>query len=247
MNILKLIIILFLFGSIASYSQMETHYRIGAGIITTQILGDNPAKLSIINYSSKDDQVTGGSFPDAQPGVQLQFLFPIDEDAKFRIPVSLSYSFFRGKERVNYNRNIVDYYSHTLNIMGVNSGFQYAFLPVQFAHANMYAGLEISLNYINNIDIEWYRDYLNNNVFKDEIYKTPPKEDALRIGGLFKLGVEGRLRKNFYINAGGAIGIMNIIGKNDNRGELLTPITMFETIESNVYTLQVYILVQYNL
>ena len=99
----------------------------------------------------------------------------------------------------------------------------------------------------NKLERNSNRDYKNNDVFQDEIYKIAPKDDAMRIGALLKLGVEGRLRDNFYINAGGAIGFMNIIGKNNNRGELLTPIAMFETQESNILSLQVFILIQYNL
>jgi len=247
MNYLKLVLLVFFVVTFESFGQFTANYRISGGIITTQIIGDNPGKLPIIDTSPTDEAITGGSFPDAQPGMQLHFLFPVDEESKFRIPLSLDYSFFRGKERVNYNRNIIDYYSHTLNVLGVNTGFHWAFLPVRFARANVYTGLEVRMSYIHNIDIEWFRDFQNNTVFEDETYKTPPKENAMRIGGIFKLGVEGRLRDNFYINAGGALGVLNIIGKNDTRGELFTPITMFETKESNVYTLQVYILIQYNL
>lgn len=247
MNFIKILLILLIVFNIDLLAQFTANYRLSGGIITTQIIGDNPAKLPIIDTSPVDDAITGGSFPDAQPGMQIHFLFPIDENAEFRVPFSFDYSFFRGKERVNYNRNIIDYYSHTLNVLGINTGFHWAFLPVRFARANVYAGLEARMSYIHNIDIEWFRDFQNNNVFEDETYKTPPKDDAMRIGGIFKLGVEGRLRDNFYINAGGALGILNIIGKQDSRGELFTPITMFETIESNVYTLQVYILIQYNL
>ncbi|HRP02226.1 MAG TPA: hypothetical protein PLE30_06210 [Candidatus Kapabacteria bacterium] len=247
MKLSYIIAIFIIFTSINSYSQFNTNYRVAGGIVTTQILGDNPAKLPIIDTSPNDDAITGGSFPDAQPGVQLQFLFPVDEAATFRIPFSFKYFFFRGKERVNYNRNIIDYYSHTLNVASINSGLHYVFLPVKFARANVYTGIELEMSYIHNIDIEWNRDYKNNDVFQDEIYKIAPKDDAMRIGALLKLGVEGRLRDNFYINAGGAIGFMNIIGKNNNRGELLTPITMFETQESNILSLQVFILIQYNL
>lgn len=247
MNFIKLFLLFLFLASITSNAQFTSNYRISGGILTTQILGDNPAKMPIIDTSPADEAITGGSFPDAQPGMQLHFLFPIDEESKFRVPVSLDYTFFRGKERVNYNRNIIDYYSHTLNVLGFNTGIHYAFLPVPFARANIYAGMEVRMSYVHNIDNEWFRDWLNNTVFDDELYKTDPKSDALRLGGIAKLGVEGRLKDNFYINAGGALGILNIVGKHDTRGELFTPLPRHETRESNVYTFQFYLLIQYNL
>jgi len=247
MNYLKLVLLVFFVISFESFGQFTSNYRISGGIITTQIIGDNPGRLSIIDTSPDNVSVTGGSFPDAQPGMQLHFLFPIDENSEFRIPVSLDYTFFRGKERDNYDVNIIDYYSHTLNVFGFNTGFHWAFLPVRFARASVYAGLEVRMSYIHNIDMEWFRDIRDNSFLEDELYLYDEKSDALRLGGIFKLGVEGRLRDNFYINAGGTLGILNIAGKHDSRGELFTPLPMHETRESNVYTLQVFILIQYNL
>jgi len=245
---LALIIILTLCLSLINLkAQFTTKYEISAGILTTQILGNNPATLSMVPTSNLDEAVTGGSFPDAQPGIEFRMTFPIGDKDNFRIPFSIDYTFFRGKERINYNRNIIDYFSHTLNVLGINSGLHYVLLYVPFAKAKIYTGLEGRLSYVHNIDVEWFRDYLNNSVFQDELYKIPPKADALRLGGTLKLGVDGRLKDNFYINAGIAFGIPNIIGKDNERGELFTPITIQENVESNVYNFHIYILMQYNL
>jgi len=231
----------------SSFSQFTTKYRLAAGLFTTQIIGNNPAKLPMIATSDTDEAVTGGSFPDAQPGIELRLTFPIDDKDNLRIPFNIDYSFFRGKERINYNRNIIDYFSHTLNVLGINTGLHYVFLYVPFARAKVYTGLEVRMSFVHNIDVEWFRDYVNNDVFKDELYKIPPKENAFRLGGTFKLGVDGRLKDNLFINTGFGIGITNLIGKNDTRGELFTPITLQETGESNVINFHVFILIQYNL
>jgi hypothetical protein len=227
-------------------AQFNSKYEVGLGIITTQILGDNPAKLPIISTSDSTDAVTGGSFPMLQPGIELRFTFPLDDNNNFRIPLSFDYTFFRGKERMNYNRKIVDYFSHTLNVLGINTGFHYAFLSIPVVRAKIYTGLEVRLSYIHNIDVEWYRDYLEA-IFPDETYKYKTKPSVVRLGGAYKLGIEGRLNRKVYINTGASLMFTNLIGKDDSRGELFTPITMFEKKESLVYNFQLFILIQYNL
>ena len=222
-------------------AQFNSKYQVAFGIITTQILGDNPATLSML-----DNQATGGSFPMTQPGMELRFTFPLDDNNNIRIPFSLDYTFFRGKERENYNRKIIDYYSHTVDVLGINTGIHYAFLNIPFARAKVYTGLEARLSYLSNIKFEWLRDYLEP-AFPDEIYDIQSKPDAFRLGGALKLGIEGKLNKNWYINAGGSLMITNIVGRDNSRGELFTPFARLEAKESLVYNLQIFILIQYQL
>jgi hypothetical protein len=216
-------------------------FQVGVGIITTQILGDNPATLPMISSADVANAVTGGSFTMSQPGIQLRFTLPLDNN--IRIPFSIDYTFFRGKERMNYNRNIVDYFSHSLDVIGINTGIQYAFLSIPIVRAKIYTGIEARLSKIRKVDIEWYRDYLN---FPDEIYKYDTKPEAWRLGGSLILGAEGRLIDRWFINFGGSLMVTNFIGRDDSRGELLTPITMFESKESFVSNLQIFILIQYH-
>jgi hypothetical protein len=244
--ILLILIVSNLTLSLDLNAQFISKYQIAFGFITTQILGNNPATMPIVSSSDVADAVTGGSFPMSQPGLEFRMTFPIDEDNNLRVPFSIDYTFFGGKERLNYNRNIVDYFSHTLNVFGINTGIQYVFLEIPFARAKVYTGIDARITSIHNIGVEWYRDYLNP-VFSDEIYNYNTKPNTWRLGGAINLGAEGRLINKWYINFGGSLMINNLIGRDNSRGELFTPITMFETGESLVYSFQFHLLIQYKL
>jgi hypothetical protein len=229
--------------SIASEAQFINKFKIATGLTTTSIMGDNPAKLPMIPMTDEEDAVTGGALKHAQPGIELRFTFPVDMTETMSIPLSLDYTFFTGRERINTSQFIVDIWTHSLNIFSISTGLHYVFYKMDFANAKMYGGLEARLSFIHNIDTRAERDYLEN-LLPDETWIVPPKESATRFGGNLRLGVEGKLHKSLYVNTGAAFSVVNLIGKDDSRGELLTPIKFLEVKESTLSSFHVFILLQ---
>ncbi|MDX9790686.1 MAG: hypothetical protein RBT61_07650 [Candidatus Kapabacteria bacterium] len=229
------------------YAQLQSKINFAFGVVTTDILGDNPAKKPMVATNTSQDAVTGGSFKYTQPGLRLKTTYIIEEMPNLRFQGNIDYLFFGGKERVVINSKIVHYLTHDINIASLGFGAEYVWADLDFANAKLYSGINILLSSFHNIGAEIYEDYLELPQFS-QTKKLPSKDAALRLGGTVKLiGVEGRLRQNFFVNTGVSIGSLNLIGRDDARGELLTPLALLETGESMVHILQVYISLQYNM
>jgi hypothetical protein len=243
--IITIFIILLLDASI-SEAQFSGDIKFAVGLTTTSLLGDNPAKQPMVPRSDEEDAITGGALRDAQPGFEIRITMPVDKKQIYYVPFSFENAFFTGRERINRSQYIVDIWTHTLNVISLSSGLHMNFYKMDFANAQIYGGLEGRVSLFNNIDTRESRNYLENpplNTTKVII----PKENATRIGGTLRLGVEGKLRDLLHINAGFSFSALNLIGKDDERGELFTPIKDLEVQESTVTTLQVFILLQLNL
>lgn len=244
-NIFTLIAILLLTVSI-SEAQFPSGLKIATGLTTTSLLGDNPAKLPMVPMTDEEDAVTGGALTHAQPGFEFRLIMPVDNEQTYYVPLSFEYAFFTGRERINTSQFIVDIWTHSLDVISLSTGLNMNFYKMDFANAQIYAGIEGRVSFIGNIDTRAERDYLEN-LLEDETWIVPPKENATRIGGTLRLGVEGKLRDVFHVNAGFAFSAMNLIGKDNERGELFTPIKVLEVKESTVTTFQVFILLQFNI
>ena len=75
--------------------------------------------------------------------------------------------------------------------------------------------------------------------------KTKPS--TFRLGGALKLGIVGEIFDPWYLNTSIGIGVVNFVGKEDSRGELLTPSRRYENIESPLNLLLFTLLIQYRL
>lgn len=235
--------VIFVMLTSATEAQFINKFKVATGLTTTSILGNNPAKLPMVPMTDEEDAVTGGALKHAQPGVELRFTFPVDMSETMSIPLSLDYTFFTGRERINTSQFIVDIWTHSLNIFSINTGLHYVFYKMDFANAKMYGGMEARLSFIHNIDTRAERDYLED-LLPDETWIVPAKESTTRFGGNLRLGVEGKLHKNLYVNTGAVLSVVNLIGKDDARGELLTPIKFLEVQESTLSSFHIFILLQ---
>jgi len=228
------------------FSQYFYKPKISAGIITTDILGDNRAKLPMVATSDEDDAYTGVILVFTHPNIAIRAILPTDQYETLKLTGGIDYVLFSGRERIVVNRNIVHLLRHDVNMLAVVGGADYVLAELGFANAKIYTGAELKLNYFHSIKAERYENYLRDNE-RDNTYIHPSKSEALRLGGVIKFGVEGRIRNRFYVNTGVALGIINAVGRDDSRGELLTPLKLLENAESPVSTFQVIILLQYTL
>jgi hypothetical protein len=242
-------LILFIF-QVDAISQIGSKINIGAGIVTTNIISNNRATLPIGPTAIEGEAYIGGSFKNSQPGIQLKGTYLMDNNPDLRFTTTIDYMFFSGRERYGYPPNVVIFYKHDVDIASFSTGFEYVWANLDFANAKLYAGLDIQMNWIQ---VDLIRDsYFSEHVKFLDKYEPDwifeySKGEAFRFGGNVRVGVEGKLRNNVHVNAGFAVGVMNLLGRDDSRGELLTPMKVFESKENILPVFQVFILVQYNI
>lgn len=230
-------LIIFCFVTLSAESQIFKNYFAGIGLSTTKILGDNP------NTYTFNGDVFGGSMNEWQPGIDIRLLIPMDENETFRIPIGIDYNFFRAYERYPYyGRAII--YTHSMNVLNFYSGINLTLLRLPYANAKFYVGLEPRFSLVHNIS--FVRETKFEAPERDDTYEEfPTKDNAFRIGGLFKLGLDGRIKNDLYINASFGVSAMNLLLRDDKRGELFTPETAGQPTENMIGTMNLTIMLQY--
>ena len=237
-------ITLLLFLQTLSFAQFLKDVSVAFGLSTTQILSDNPGGKSIQPSSDTEPIVFGGGFIGAQPGGELRFTFPLDEDARWRVPLGIDLQFFNAKERVPIGRNIEDRRFHSFEIFTPYVGISYVMQDLKYLKAKTYTSLEFRAAMISNIISRLEEDYYFLDQFDTTIH-YPTKGNATRLGGIAKIGVEAMLFDPLQLNASVGVSLMNAFLRDDARRELLTPFKIFETKERYVWNLNVSILFQY--
>lgn len=239
-------ILLFVFAVNLSNAQFLKNSSLAVGLSTTQILGNNPGALGIQPSGEVEPYVFGGGFIGAQPGLEIRLTIPIDEERRWRIPVGIDYQFYSAKERIPVGHNIEHRRFHSFDVITPYIGLSYVLQELNFLKTKTYLSFEFRSATIKNIDNTWIEDYYFLNSLDTTIH-FPTKPETTRIGGIFRAGVEGILFDPVKINASVGISLMNLIGRNDSRRELLTPFRLFEVKESYVWNLNFSILFQYTL
>lgn len=237
----KLFLALFLIPALLSAKDI----RIMAGFKTTNILWNNPGKeLMGPQVEEGEDFVRGGSFDVAQPGLELRADVKIDD--KMRIPFSIDINFFSAKELIPINEFIIGRLMHEMNFIGFSTGLHYDIKKFRLLDTRIYGGLEVRTSILNNIK---YKNFI---IFKElpelnEYNNLPTKETAVRLGPVAKLGVDAKFNQYMNFNISFAYSIVNLIGRDDSRGELFTVEKQFENGESLVHTFQLSLMLQYNI
>lgn len=227
-----------------AYSQLFKNISTAIGLSTTQVISDNPASRSIQPTGDTEPIVFGGGFIGAQPGLELRVTVPLDEDARWRVPIGFDLQFYDAKERIPIGRNIEDRRFHSFEVYTPYIGLSYVLQDLKYLEARTYASVEVRTAMISNIVSRLEEDYF----FLDQFDTTvvyPTKGNATRIGGILKIGVEAMLFKPLELNASVGVSLMNALLRDHNRRELLTPFKIFETKERFVWNLNFSLLFQY--
>lgn len=245
-----LFIICFFILSSTAKSQFDQELKIALGLSTVKLMGDdkggNGKRIFPVPGS---DEMFGGSFDQSQPGIELRLTFPIDDDQKFRFPVGIDYQFYSAKE-VAADYAYYEKLHHSLNVLSVYFGVHWAFVEFPLADAIGYIGLEARTSYLHRISLVWERIWRNPEIPTEHhafTLKERGKDDTFRFGGLLRIGIEGDLIDRFQINPSFGFSIMNLLNRNNERGELLTSFNLFDVRESFVFNYHVSILIQYKL
>jgi len=223
---------------------------VSAGFANAHILGDNLAAKPFRNPFS-DDKFFGGSLDGGHPGLRMQMNFALDDGGIFEIPISFAYIFYMGREKEPISSLSDIKLRHDIYVPSFSLGFNYSFLRfTAFARmAKIYASLESRATYVTQGTFESIQNYVEFNEVEKLSHKT--KEAAWRFGGALRLGLNGELNHPWYLDINAGVAAINLIGKDDSRGELLTPhkktANYTETKESTVYTYRFYLMIQYKL
>jgi len=229
--------------SVLTASGQLKNVSLSAGLVTTQILGDNPGTWPIIERDASLNHDIGGSFKGNQPGFGLRLNLPVDKDGLFIAPVGFDYIYFRALERVPIATKTTLFLMHSVSVPTATLGMNYFFLKFPIANVRAFAGLEARGSFVQEGD--FYRRFEYGNFDSVAIIDTKTKSSVFRLGGALKLGIEGEFLSPWYVTTGVSLDAMNLIGKDGNRGELLTPMKSFENKESLVLNLHFLFMIQY--
>jgi len=228
-----------------SYSQLG-NIRIGTGLATIDILGENYSTLPLI-YITPNGTIRGGGFSQTQSGIRLEAIMPLDINERFEIPLGFEYVFFRAREKSVFSETGAYYTTHFKDLGFITLGLNYSVFKFDafVAKAKLYAGIDSRLAIIDSGEIKVRLEAPAVNKFETT---SAPSKGNIRLGANFNLGLNGELNEFILVDLKCGVGIMNLVGKNDLYGELLTynrSIEYSETKESFVWTFNLAMTLQY--
>lgn len=231
-----------------SFSQIN--FSVSGGLTTTQILGDSPNSAEMISRDNDTTFSFGGSFNGVQPGFSILLELDFGDEIPITIPIGFEYTMFDGRERVPVTKSFTSWFKHTVNVSTLILGVNYEFVKTSFSKVGIYAGIEGRANFIPEGNLYSKSE---NKVLNEVITTNRKTKDAtFRLGGQIKFGIKGEIVPPIFINTSFGLGIMNLVGRDSERGELLTPGSLdpdynFETKESIIYNSYFSLMLQYKL
>lgn len=203
----------------------QIRYRVAGGLSTDWITSDNPA---VYRLASSDTAINpkdefGGALDGMQVGFGVRIYADLDAQKKFRIPLGVDIYTFSGVQALNATTYKVRL-RHDVNVFTGIVGFEYSFLEFPLAYARAFVGGEIRPLYVapNNIVQDDFTIGPTGNIISTH-KEFNGKPGAFRLGGMVRLGIEGEIYYPVFLNTSIGYGVMNLIGRKDDRGELLTP------------------------
>lgn len=241
-KIITLIFILFCSFSIESaYAQFD-YVFIGGGITGTNIFESNLGWKPIANKTGDSTYQIGGSFDGIETGILIKGETNLDKDGNFMLPFSFEFVWLNAFELVP-QRTTKDYYSHYVNLQKISTGLNYFFYTFPLQNVKPFIGFECKGVFINSQEMERKIVFTQTNTSK--VMNATTKDPVFRLGAEIKGGFRGEITENFYLNFSGGIEWINLIGRDDARGELLTPFPGADNKESIVPNYHITFLVEY--
>lgn len=232
----------------ATFAQLSG-IRVSAGLSTIEIIGNNIAQYPLI-WDTPDGKIYGGSFDQSQNGFRIEAIFSLDESEKIEIPIGFEYSFFSGRERQPISEVSDIKFKHDIGAAIVTLGFLYSFYEMKPFNlkAKFYSGIDTRTSFIGQ---GRYEASINYTIDKPEVISYNTKESAIRFGGAVLMGMNGEITKQVCVDFRAGLGMMNLLGKDDERGELFTPRKKTgdyeEKGESSVFTFHFAMLLQFRI
>lgn len=212
-----LLVVVLLMPSVAKSDVYDYPYSLGVALTTSKILGDNPAINTLRPINSS---IPGGSFNGAMPGIEIVGQYKLDDVGDWRLLGGVNYTFYSAKEKFPGDVSVFRL-SHSLNIVSPLVGINYTMFRFPTAMSSFYAGVEFRYNYIHGSEFTLNETSRINDAVLSQ--RSISKESAGRMGGLVKLGLEGEISENYMINVSWGVDALNLLGRDNARGQLLTP------------------------
>lgn len=222
------------------------------GLTTSWFVGNERLSLPFaptlpVNDTAALAAFVPGSYYKGQfPGLGIRGMWIFDEERNLRANFGLDYHFYSSRTR-ELSGGLIVYKSNTHYIPAITGGFEYAFLTLPLAQAKVYAGIDVRGTFVvantYKEEYEYVIDPRQNSTV------TLSKEGAFRLGGGGRLGIEGEIFDPWYVNLSVGWSFMNAVGRDDARGELLTPYfdPKYENKETRVYNIFANLFVQYRI
>ncbi|MCS7176208.1 MAG: hypothetical protein NZ960_01060 [Candidatus Kapabacteria bacterium] len=219
--------------------------EVTAGLATTWLVGNNPARTAIIVRDTAQSSL-GSGFSGVQPGISLTLLHPFAAD--WRIGVGVEQTYFEGLQR--FRLRVIDVYLRYAQTVTSVAGFL-EWMPVRFPLARGYGFISVEPRWTivsrgrytyEQVDTRQGRvvDRLDTLIHK-------PPEPVYRFGLFGRIGIGGELEGAWHFRANVGIGVLNLLGRRPERGELLTPVNFGERTESYAVAIVSALLLQYHL
>ncbi|MCX7909253.1 MAG: hypothetical protein N2560_07040 [Ignavibacteria bacterium] len=225
-------IIALLFSILEANSQLRD-LAVEIGLIPTSVFGDNGAS-NVFTTGVKESTIGGGFFG-FQNGILLKTVWVLEE-SNLSIPFGLEYIFYRAYHRVPYAPRVTFYFKHFIDAPTLTLGLRYNLFKLPFANVKAYAELDARGSFIGKSNYSLRIDY--EALDSTEIKKVSHKNSVFRFGTGFKIGFLGEIVHPWYANMFASVSYVNLLGKNNRRGELLTPVPKYESSENPVYNFQ---------
>ena len=232
-----------------------SEFYIGVGLSGTQFFKDTPSWNPITYSLNPSQDVIGGSFDGLESGIHFSFVTNLTKSSELMLPFSFEYNWLSSGE-ILYPTPVTEWLmQHSIDVQKIGTGLQWQFYTFPFKDVKAYMETDIKMIFINNQKISKTAYETNSDGSKSStVTSFVPKETAIRFGAEYKLGFRGQLTKNFFINSFLGIELMNILGRDNNRGELLTPFgsltqnpKRFESKEQYVPNLDFVLMIEYKL
>lgn len=226
-------------------AQGQAIVEIGTGLATTWLVGDNPARTPIISRDTAQ-RALGAGFAGVQPGAALQLLHPVSSD--WRIGVGMEQTYFEGLQR--FRLRVVDIYlRYTQTVTTLAAMVEYVLLRFPLARGSLALAVEPRWSIVSRGRYVYEQvDTRQGRVVErlDTLISKPP-EPASRFGLVGRLGLGGELTESWYFRATVGFGVLNLLGRRPERGELLTPVKLEEQHESSAPIVVVALMLYYRI
>jgi hypothetical protein len=202
-------------------AQMKKKMTIEAGPISMKCLGDNASTRSLISQLENSKWQMGAGLRNNSLGFTANLNISIGEDDLFAVPIGVNIIGFRsiqydgflgGTTRFRYENSLTQ----------LKAGLLYKPFKFVGGKVRVYLGMDLMMTMVGQGTEELTVDFYNREL-SDSVATTDSKVGATRFGGALKLGFEADMIGRWGLNTYVSYGAMNILGRNDERGELLTP------------------------
>jgi hypothetical protein len=166
----------------------------------------------------------------------------------WRVGLGVEQTYFEGLQR--FRLRVVDIYlRYTQTATSVAATVEY--IPVRFPLARGYAFVSLEPRWTSISRGHYVYEQVDTRQGRvidrlDTLISKPP-EPVYRFGLVGRVGIGGELAGPWHFRANVGFGVLNLLGRRPERGELLTPVRLGETDEQYAPILVVALLLQYHL